>query len=336
MNKFHLSYGYKLFCIFFLIIVLFSGLIIREQIIREKKLQTTSLCTDLNNYATVISKYIGNNRSDVAFIVKKMKEVKALLPSDLRYTVIDKSGKVIYDNESKLLHMGNHLNRPEIMAAFIYGNGSSIRYSATLQKEFIYVAIFDTPLYIRVSIPYEAAEQNYLSSDNVFMYLTLLFFFVVIGVLLYISSKVGKSYDQLEKEINENKKNEELLKKHKEELKKEKERIKIYFNISPNGVCQFDSNLRIIYNNASFLKYLNKVRGENKFEVDNFLETSPLFIEIFAYINNMMSNDWNNPTGYSFFERVISNNHIDLTVQVLFYSDKSFQILLNQKNTPTS
>jgi len=62
--------------------------------------------------------------------------------SDTRITVVLPSGLVVADSEKEPSTMDNHRNRPEIMAAMEEGRaGNSIRYSATLQKEMVYVAI---------------------------------------------------------------------------------------------------------------------------------------------------------------------------------------------------
>lgn len=61
--------------------------------------------------------------------------------SGTRITVILPSGKVLADSASYPLEMENHANRPEIMAAFHGKEGSSIRFSKTLRKRMMYVAL---------------------------------------------------------------------------------------------------------------------------------------------------------------------------------------------------
>ncbi len=61
--------------------------------------------------------------------------------SDTRITVILPSGLVVADSERDPSTMDNHRTRPEILTAMEDKAGSSIRYSATLKKEMVYVAI---------------------------------------------------------------------------------------------------------------------------------------------------------------------------------------------------
>ena len=67
------------------------------------------------------------------------KETGALTPT--RITVILPNGKVVGDSKKKPVSMDYHGNRPEIIAAFKRGNGSSERYSATMDHQMMYVAL---------------------------------------------------------------------------------------------------------------------------------------------------------------------------------------------------
>lgn len=75
-----------------------------------------------------------------------------------RITVIGPSGEVYGDSYADPATMENHLNRPEVRAAFETGKGQAVRYSSTLQKELMYVGIAvhknaRTIAVIRASVP---------------------------------------------------------------------------------------------------------------------------------------------------------------------------------------
>ncbi len=61
--------------------------------------------------------------------------------SDTRITVILPSGKVVADSRKNPVEMDNHADRPEIRAAFQGKTGTRIRYSHTLGKKMVYVAV---------------------------------------------------------------------------------------------------------------------------------------------------------------------------------------------------
>jgi two-component system phosphate regulon sensor histidine kinase PhoR len=61
-----------------------------------------------------------------------------------RLTVIDREGRVLFDSEvgaDSLKKLDNHLARPEIMRASAAGWGYATRYSRTLRREMIYLAV---------------------------------------------------------------------------------------------------------------------------------------------------------------------------------------------------
>ncbi len=61
--------------------------------------------------------------------------------ADMRVTVILPDGRVAGDSREDPAVMDNHLNRPEVSRAFRSAAGAAIRFSATLEKDMMYVAI---------------------------------------------------------------------------------------------------------------------------------------------------------------------------------------------------
>lgn len=77
-----------------------------------------------------------------------------------RITIINSQGKVLADSDNTAASMESHRHRPEVLAALTGSVGSSIRYSTTLDKDMLYVALpLETtggiPAAIRLSIPLE-------------------------------------------------------------------------------------------------------------------------------------------------------------------------------------
>jgi two-component system phosphate regulon sensor histidine kinase PhoR len=61
-----------------------------------------------------------------------------------RVTFVDMAGVVVGDSEvdaMQLAQVENHASRPEIVAALATGEGSSVRYSSTVEKQMMYVAV---------------------------------------------------------------------------------------------------------------------------------------------------------------------------------------------------
>lgn len=60
---------------------------------------------------------------------------------NLRFTVVDRDGTVLFDSDADATTMDNHKSRPEILEAMAEGEGSIIRRSDTLDKNTFYYAI---------------------------------------------------------------------------------------------------------------------------------------------------------------------------------------------------
>ena len=151
-----LSYKQKLFIYFFIVFAAFTVVIIFFQQNREKEYKTENLRTTLANYSDIIARYlqeyhlINNNQMD------SLKNVLALMPSNLRLTIVDHDGKVLYDNNlDKEQELENHLQRPEIQTALIQKTGTAIRLSKSIGIEYYYFAKDYTNYFIRVALPYD-------------------------------------------------------------------------------------------------------------------------------------------------------------------------------------
>lgn len=86
---------------------------------------------------------IGDNLRDIAYaisdkdVINEMKsgQYKPLM-DDIRITLIDSNGKVLYDSEVDPAVLDNHLARPEVESAIKNGSGKSVRRSDTIMKMF--------------------------------------------------------------------------------------------------------------------------------------------------------------------------------------------------------
>jgi two-component system phosphate regulon sensor histidine kinase PhoR len=67
--------------------------------------------------------------------------IKIKNETESRVTLISSQGKVLCDSHSDIATMNNHSSRKEIIGARESGQGSSIRFSATLQEDMMYTAI---------------------------------------------------------------------------------------------------------------------------------------------------------------------------------------------------
>lgn len=121
-----------------------------------------------------------------------------------RITVILPSGVVIGDSDESPVQMDNHANRPEITSALEGSNGSSIRYSRTLQKNMMYVAIpinFKNRVagVIRTSVPVSDIDRKLGDMRLRIILAVIIISILIAGISLYISRLISRPIEEMEK-----------------------------------------------------------------------------------------------------------------------------------------
>ncbi len=81
-----------------------------------------------------------------------------------RVTVIAADGKVLADSHEDPEKMASHTDRPEIQEAFATGRGQAVRYSETVARELVYLALrhdpaAGTPTVVRLALPLAPISQ---------------------------------------------------------------------------------------------------------------------------------------------------------------------------------
>lgn len=118
---------------------------------------------------------------------------------NMRLTIIDTQGKVVYDNERKdYENIANHSNRKEVREALDRGRGSVIsRNSNTLNGDFFYSATYfpKDSIVVRSALPYNNDLARSLQADQHFIWFALV-------VMLSLSTLLYRFMHQLGKNIN--------------------------------------------------------------------------------------------------------------------------------------
>lgn len=96
---------------------------------------------------------------------KKDRYVRYGNTTEARYTLIDQRGEVLFDTEKNADTMDNHQNRPELMEAKGLGQGTSTRFSKTLNMSMMYIAQklvtkSNEVYFLRVAVPLSDLRQR--------------------------------------------------------------------------------------------------------------------------------------------------------------------------------
>ena len=118
---------------------------------------------------------------------------------DLRVTLIDLQGNVIYDSYQTSNHpIENHLNRPEIQKALKNGNGFDVRRtSETTGVPYFYSATRYGDYFIRSALPYNVSLINNLKADPHYLWFTVIVSLLLIIIFYKFTKKLGTSISQL-------------------------------------------------------------------------------------------------------------------------------------------
>lgn len=181
----HTRVGEKLFFSVLSLFVVFAVLFIAFQQMREKDYKIEKLNLRLQDY---------NLRMHDALNPQALKDgakvdayVKAKGMDELRVTIIDRNGQVLYDtNRKDYQNMGNHSGRKEVKDALRLGYGYDIsRPSHSLTGEYFYSATYfkDTKLIIRSSLPYDATLADSLAADQHYIWFAVAVMFLLSTVL---------------------------------------------------------------------------------------------------------------------------------------------------------
>ena len=254
----------SVYCLLFT--AFFSGLVFyriyRQNV--EKNLKTTT--------RLIVSQYEMDNSS-----------LERLKAQGLRINLIDSDGKVLYDSEKDYSTFENHRERPEIKDALAKGEGKSIRYSKTLNRDTIYYAMKSDDKIIRV-----AQEVN--SVFSIFRIIFPVEIFIVVALFLlslFISKRITENitepiklgvykhqnlYPELDPYLREiDEKNLELEKLYSIE-KSQNDTVEAILTKMKEGLVIFDRSLRLVLINDSainILKPINSKKGSHILELTN-------------------------------------------------------------------
>ena len=194
-----ISVGSKLYFSVLIVFVAFAAAFIIFQHSREKDYKIEMLNMKLQDYNSRMEEslqYIGDHSEATLNNYVKKHHL-----TDLRVTLIDKNGRVFFDNLRKDYgNIRNHGNRQEIKEALKYGSGSDInRISKTLQGDFFYSATYfpKDGYIIRSALPYNNDLTKTLETDQHYIWFALSAVLLLTLVLYRFVSRLGANITKL-------------------------------------------------------------------------------------------------------------------------------------------
>ena len=275
-----LSFNKKLFLSVISLFIAFAICFMAFQYRREKEYKIELLNTQLQNYNDRLNDFLRGR--DTLNIQQLDDYVCEHTFEDLRVTLIDKNGTVVYDNlEKDPSHFENHHNRQD----------SINRQSESLGGEFFYSARYYPNLdyIIRSALPYNVSLMRHLKADSHYVWFTLIISLILIIIFYRFTHKLGMSITKLQQFAMKADRNEPIdtdmqdafpknelgeisqhiiqiykrLHQAKEDLYIEREKLITHLQISHEGLGVFNHRKEEILVNNLFTQYANLISDKN-------------------------------------------------------------------------
>lgn len=231
-----LSIGHRLYISVTALFLIYAVCFMVFQQNREKQYKIDTLNLKLQTY---------NQRMHEALVLQDNKSeqtlnnfVKTHAEHNIRVTLIDRRGRVFYDNIFKdYARIGNHANRTEFIQAVKTGQGQTVdRNSSTLRHDYFYSATYfpKDGYIIRTALPYDNDLARSLQADQHYIWFSIVVILLLTLLLYRFISQLGRNITQLQTfaeraDQNESLETEELIDFSDDELGEIAERIiKIY------------------------------------------------------------------------------------------------------------
>lgn len=354
VNKPFLSFSWKLFLSIISLFLVFSVCFIAYQYQREKEYKIELLHSRLQDYNDRLIEIIWGKDS-IESIVDEYIERHPI--KDLRVTIINLQGKVIYEStrkEDTYDKLENHIQRDEVQKAIHQGAGYDVRRtSETTGLSYFYSAkTYENKLIIRSALPYNVNLINSLKADSHFIWFTIIITILLIIVFYKFTKKLGTSITQLREFAMRADRNEPIelginnafphnelgeisqhiikiykrLHETKEDLYIEREKLITHLQISHEGLGIFTHDKKEILVNNLFTQYSNLISDHNLKSSEEVFSV-PEFQSITDFINK----NQRRPAGR---EEKRMTFHLDkdgrtFTIECIIFQDLSFEVSIN-------
>ena len=344
-----ISFSQRIFLYVIVLFIAFAACFIVFQHKREKTYKTELLNTQLQNYNDQIFGYL----SDYNFADSLYSYMHRHMITDLRVTIVEKDGDVIFDSTHKQLDkFKNHASRKEIKDAVKSGKGYDIRrQSESIDGEqYFYSAKYfpSNDIIIRSALPYNISLIEHLKADSQYMWFTLFIFIILIVVLYRLTFKLGMSITNLQQFAMKAEKNEPInldilktfpknelgeisqhiikiykrLHRAKDALYIEREKLISHLQISHEGLGVFTKDRQEILVNNLFTQYINNI-SDNNLSSTNEIFSIPELQPIADFLNK-------NKENYTREEKKLSiqiyKNARNFIIECIIFQDMSFEI----------
>lgn len=160
------------------------------QYLREREFKADELNIRLQAYNTRILDNLAEGDTIISRISKPM--------PDLRISIIDTDGQMIFDNSLDSLPKASHLDREEVREAMTSGQGYDVRrHSSETGLQYFYSATRGDGVIVRSAVPYSTSLHQLLAPDFTFLWITFLIAAAVCTLGYFATRNLGRNVSRL-------------------------------------------------------------------------------------------------------------------------------------------
>ena len=348
-NRHCISFSGKLFLSVLSLFIVFALCFIAYQYQREKDYKVELLDMQLQDYNERL--HMKLHDLDITWWEKTLNPyIARYVNQDLRVTIIDLRGRVLFDNFGDSLKMENHIGRPEIQEALRDGKGYDVRrMSETTGVSYFYSATLYDKFIIRSALPYDLNLLHYLSADPHFIWFTIVVTLLLAFFFYRFTARLGKAINQLREFAKRADKNEPIdtdtdfphnelgeisehivqiykrLRETKEALYIEREKLITHLQTSREGLGVFTKEKKEILVNNLFIQYSNLISDSNLEETEDIFAISE-FKSITDFIDKASKRFSNEEKRMSLN---INKNGRVFIIECIIFQDRCFEISIN-------
>ena len=346
-KRHRIPFSQRLFWSVFFMFLGFTVCFLLFQYQREREFAQEKLNNVLSNYNYQLFRKCQQSTDINQTVISFMDDIPQ---KDLRVTIIDPSGDVLFDN-SGTDEFNNHNDRSEVRKARLYNEGFAIRSSESTGKRYFYSASNIGGYIYRSSLPYDPYVRGILTVNKDFIYfmalMTLIFFFVLSRFTFSIGKTISKLRDfalNVEKDrmpaVDYVFPNDELgdisqnivtlyhrQQKAKNELSMEREKLIKHFQYSKEGFAMFTSEGREILSNILFIQFINVISDTQIHQVEDVTDIAELE-PIRTFLNKNIRN-LNRKKKVLRESVTIDKNGKIFLIECILFLDNSYEISIN-------
>ena len=346
-KRHRIPFSQRLFWSVFFMFLGFTVCFLLFQYQREREFAQEKLNNVLSNYNYQLFRKCQQSTDINKTVISFMDDIPQ---KDLRVTIIDPSGDVLFDN-SGTDEFNNHNDRSEVRKARLYNEGFAIRSSESTGKRYFYSASNIGGYIYRSALPYDPYVRGILTVNKDFIYfmalMTLIFFFVLSRFTFSIGRTISKLRDfalNVEKDqmpaVDYVFPNDELgdisqnivtlyhrQQKAKNELSMEREKLIKHFQYSKEGFAMFTSEGREILSNILFIQFINVISDTQIHQVEDVTDIAELE-PIRTFLNKNIRN-LNRKKKVLKESVTIDKNGKIFLIECILFLDNSYEISIN-------